>query len=174
MALFKNLLLTYVINKFDKDYLVLHCSREDFVKAPFDGDITNKNGELILKKDKFELYISHITPLKDGFVKAGEKIATPVVDSLDGRKVAYIKVKLYKDKLPQDIIKYLNFKDDNVDIVKPSFEIKTMTEEEVDEVKKMVDEIKETEVTEEKPKSTPKKTSSKSTKKSTKKNNKKK
>lgn len=171
MALFKNLLLTYVINKFDKDYLVLHCSREDFVKAPFDGDITNKNGELILKKDKFELYVSHITPLKDGFVKAGEKIATPVVDSLDGRKVAYIKVKLYKDKLPQDIIKYLNFKDDNVDIVKPSLEIKTLTEEEIGEIKEMVDEIKETKTTKEKTKSTPKK---KSSNKSTKKSNKKK
>lgn len=171
MALFKNLLLTYVINKFDKDYLILHCSRTDFVKAPFDGDIINKNGELILKKDEFELHVSHITPIKDGSVKAGEKIGTPMVNSLDGRKVAYIKVKLCKNGVQEDIIKYLNFKDDNVDIVKPSLEIKTLTEEEIGEIKEMADEIKETKTTKEKTKSTPKK---KSSNKSTKKSNKKK
>lgn len=153
MALFKNLLIKYDIYKYEGDYLILHCSREDFVKAPFNGEITKKGNDLILRTKEFKLYLSHITALKEGKVKAGDIIGQPTVGSLGGRKVAYIMVKLYMGNELQDIIKYLNFRD-NVDIIEKVAEVKETTAK--------VEEVVEDEV---KPKTTKKKSTKKSTKK---------
>lgn len=153
MALFKNLLIKHNIYKYDSDYLILHCSREDFVKAPFDGEITKKGNDLILRTKEFKLYLSHITALKDGAVKAGDVIGQPIVGSLNGRKVAYIMVKLYMGNELQDIIKYLNFRD-NVDIIEKVVEVKEATAKVEEAVK---DEVE--------PKTTKKKSTKKSTKK---------
>lgn len=126
MALFKNLLIKYNIYKYDDDYLILHCSGEDFVKAPFSGEITKKGNDLILKTKEFKLYLSHMTALKDGKVKAGDIIGQPIVGSLNGRKIAYIMVKLYMGNELQDIIKYLNFRD-NINIIEQVVKVKETT-----------------------------------------------
>lgn len=109
MSLFKNLFITYDIMKFEDDYLMLHCSREDFVKAPFDGELTCGNASCILSNDDFKLYISNIaiTENQPDNVKAGHCIGKPMVQG----DIAYILVKLYKDNNLEDIITYLNFKD---------------------------------------------------------------
>lgn len=153
MALFKNLLIKYNIYKYEGDYLILHCSREDFVKAPFNGEITKKGNDLILRTKEFKLYLSHMTALKEGKVKAGDIIGQPIVGSFSGRKVAYIMIKLYMGDELQDIIKYLNFRD-NVDIIEKVVEVKETTAN--------VEEVVENEV---KPKTTKKKSTKKSTKK---------
>lgn len=146
MALFKKILIKHNIYKYSDNYLILRCSKEDFVKAPFDGEITKRGNDLVLKTKEFKLYLSHIITLKDGKVKAGNIIGQPIIGSLDGRKVAYIMVKLYMGNELQDIIKYLNFRD-NVNIIEQVVEVKEITEDEV------------------KPKTTKKKSTKKTTKK---------
>jgi hypothetical protein len=119
MSLFKNLLISHDIMKFEDDYLMLHCSREDFVKAPFDGELSIGNSSCILSNDDFKLYISNIaiTEEQPKNVKAGHLIGKPMVQS----DIAYILVKLYKNNNLEDIITYLNFKD-NTEIKPKSLE----------------------------------------------------
>lgn len=116
MALFKKLLTTYHLKKFEDDYLVLQCSKEDMIKAPFDGEVINGNTMIMLKQGDYSLYIRNIKSPMINQVKAGDVIGTPIVGNVDGRKMAYIMVKLYKGQELQDIIKYLNFKDKTVEI----------------------------------------------------------
>lgn len=164
MALFKNLLIKYNIYKYEGDYLILHCSREDFVKAPFNGEITKKGNNLILRTKEFKLYLSHMTALKEGKVKAGDIIGQPMVDGMFGQSAAYILVKIYKDGKLDDIVKYLKFKDKTEENKEVVVEIKETI---IDEVTKTEYEaVTEAEV-EIKPKktTTKKKSSSKKKKK---------
>lgn len=114
MALFKNLLISHDIMKFDGDSLVLHCSRNDFVKAPFDGKITKGNATCVLSNGDFQLHISHImVTCNNENIKAGQIIGTPMVDNKYGQNIAYILIKLYKRNHLEDILTYLKFKDNN-------------------------------------------------------------
>lgn len=125
MALFKNLFITYDIMKFENDYLVLHCSREDFIKAPFDGEIRKGNTTCVLDNGIFQLYISHVNTLvSNGQVKAGELIAKPMIDNKYGQNIAYILVKLHKGNQLEDILKYLKFQDDTIEEPKKVEEVK--------------------------------------------------
>ena len=109
MSLFKNLFISYDIMKFEDDYLMLHCLREDFVKAPFDGELTCGNTSCILSNGDFKLYISNIAIMEKQpkEVKAGHLIGKPMVQGNN----AYILVKLYKNDNLEDILTYLQFKD---------------------------------------------------------------
>ena len=135
MALFKIAMTEYHISHFCQDnYLALHCSRYDNIKAPFDGELIIDKDTCILKKNNFELHIANIDSVTSGKVKAGDEIAIPKVG---GDNRAYFYIKLYKDSQLEDILMYLGYKD------------KT---EETSDVKIKV---------EEKPKTTKKKTTSK-------------
>lgn len=131
MALFKNLFITYDIMKFENDYLILHCSREDFIKAPFDGEIKKGNTTCVLDNGIFQLYISHVnTLISNGQVKAGELIAKPMIDGKYGQNIAYILVKLHKGNQLEDILKYLKFQDDTIEEPKKVEKIEEVKEEE--------------------------------------------
>lgn len=122
MSLFKKMLITsYDIIKYEKDYLMLHCSREDFVKAPFDGELTCGNTSCVLSNDDFELYISNIaiTEKHPKNIKAGHFIGKPMIQG----NIAYILIKLYKNNNLENIITYLNFKDDTETKVKSSTKV---------------------------------------------------
>ena len=113
MALFKVEMAKYEISHYCQDnYLALHCSRYDYIKAPFDGELIIDKGEYILKKDNFKLYISNIDIITKGEVKAGDFIGTPKLCK-DGR--AYFYVKLYKYDDLEDILIYLKRKDKTID-----------------------------------------------------------
>lgn len=131
MALFKNLFISYEIMKFEGDYLVLHCSREDFIKAPFSGNITKGNTTCKLSNEDFDFYISHVnTIIENGKVNAGQLIGKPMIDNKYGQNIAYILVKLKKGNQLEDILKYLKFQDDTIEKPKKVEVVKEIKKEE--------------------------------------------
>lgn len=131
MSLFKNLFISYEIMKFEDDYLVLHCSREDFIKAPFSGNIIKGNTTCKLSNEDFDFYISHVnTIIENGEVNAGQIIGKPMVDNKYGQNIAYILVKLNKGNQLEDILKYLKFQDNTIEEPKKVEVVKEIKKEE--------------------------------------------
>lgn len=105
MSLFKkNILKQYNILGYEDNVLILHCSKNDFVKAPFDGKLdkdgtlSHGNKHLIIKNVKFSTF---------GKVKAGDVIGVPRIK----HDMAYIGLAIYDKNGNNDIIKYLERKD---------------------------------------------------------------
>lgn len=140
MALFKNLLISHDIMKFENDYLILHCSREGFVKAPFDGELTCGNTTCILNNGEFSLYISHINVInvQPRKVKASDIIGRPIVDNKYGQNIAYIGIKLYKADKLQDVLIYLKLKDNTTVIKKEEKKINNEEDDKKITLKKSV------------------------------------
>ena len=119
MSLFKSKILDiYNILRYDGEYLILHCSRNDIIHAPFDGIISQNGKDYILHNTNFDLYFNHIKNVKLGKVKAGDDIGIPIVDNKYQNNIATIGVKIYNNKKISDIITYLNGKDIAKDIEK--------------------------------------------------------
>ncbi len=118
MSLFKKSLLdSYNLITYRDDYLILHCSRNGNVYAPFDGIIKYDNNKCTLINGDIELHINHINGNIDGKVKAGDVIGQPIVGkehAVIGYPIAYIGVKIYNKNELQDIVTYLNKMDKQV------------------------------------------------------------
>ena len=112
MSLFKTNIIKYGAMKYVDEYLLLHCSREECVKAPFNGELTKINGGYILSKDDFKLYITHIEPIADTTnVFVGDAIGIPMIGNEFGVNRAYASIKLYKNDNLEDVLKYIKYKD---------------------------------------------------------------
>ena len=124
MSLFKKpILKNYnVMHYTDKGFLLLHCSRNDVVCAPFKGEIDFEQNGCVIYNDRFKLYISHIIPTEKSRASIGDMIGTPMVE----RNMAYIGIKIYKDGEIQDPLVYLNCLDK--DEPKQKVEVKVDTD----------------------------------------------
>lgn len=105
MSLFKkNILKQYNILGYEGNVLLLHCSKNDFVKAPFDGKLDEDgtlscaNKHLVISNVKFDTF---------GKVKAGDIIGAPKCKN----NKAYIGLVMYDKGSVDNIIKYLERKD---------------------------------------------------------------
>lgn len=129
MGLFKSKILDmYNILCYDGEYLILHCSRNDIIHAPFDGKLKITDDGCILYNEDFELHLSHIQCTMHDNVKAGDVMGLPIVGKIDNRKIAYIGVKIYHKNEMQEPLVYLERRD------------KTMrnTKDKVEEVEKEI------------------------------------
>ena len=71
MSLFKSKILNaYNILCYDGEYLILHCSRNDFIYVPFDGKLKITDDGCILYNKDFELHLSHMQCTMHDDVKA--------------------------------------------------------------------------------------------------------
>ena len=132
MSLFKNEILNYYnLIQYKNDFLLLHCSRNSLVYAPFDAEIKKTDDGCILHNREFDLYISHIDyTYKNNKIKAGEIIGKPIVGKVSNNSmIAYIEIKICKDNEMQEPTQYLKridtleyrnvVKEDEVEITKP-------------------------------------------------------
>lgn len=108
MSLFKSQILNcYNLMQYQDDFLLLHCSRNDMIHAPFDGKVEATEDGCILYNNDFKLYITHIDCDINQEVSAGQIIGVPKMGRVLGEKKAYIGVKIYyKDEL-HDVTTYL-------------------------------------------------------------------
>lgn len=123
MSLFKNEILDYYnLIQYKNDFLLLHCSKNSLVYAPFDAEIKKTDDGCILHNREFDLYISHIDYIyKDNKVKAGEIIGKPIVGKISNSMIAYIGIKICKDNEMQEPTQYLKRMDktlEHKDVVK--------------------------------------------------------
>lgn len=110
MSLFKNEILNYYnLIQYKNDFLLLHCSRNSLVYAPFDAEIKKTDDGCILHNREFDLYISHIDyTYQNNKVKAGEIIGKPVIGKIfNNSMIAYIGIKICKDNEMQEPTQYL-------------------------------------------------------------------
>ena len=115
MSLFKKPILNcYNLIKYQDDFLLLHCSRNDMIHAPFDGEIKKIENGCILYNDNFKLYITHINCDTNQKVIAGESIGTPMIGRILGERKAYIGIKIYYKNKICDILTYLTCKDKDI------------------------------------------------------------
>jgi hypothetical protein len=131
MSLFKSEILNYYnLIQYKNDFLLLHCSKNSLVYAPFDAEIKKTDDGCILHNREFDLYISHIDyTYKDNKVKAGEIIGKPIMGKISNSMIAYIGIKICKDNEMQEPTQYLKridktlehnvAKEDEVETTKP-------------------------------------------------------
>lgn len=132
MSLFKSEILNYYnLIQYKNDFLLLHCSKNSLVYAPFDAEIKKTDDGCILHNREFDLYISHIDyTYKDNKVKAGEIIGKPIMGKISNLMIAYIGIKICKDNEMQEPTQYLKridktlghkdvVKEDEVETTKP-------------------------------------------------------
>lgn len=133
MSLFKSQILDgYNLIMYQGDFLLLHCSKNDRVRAPFSGKVKATEDGCVLYNDYFKLYISHMQCDEDQEVSAGQTIGTPKMGRILGENKAYIGVKLiYMDKV-RDVSIYLSHRDEDVYAVKKPDEIEEESKEEVE------------------------------------------
>ena len=134
MSLFKNQILdNYNLMQYQNDFLLLHCSRNDTIRAPFSGQVEATEDGCVLYNDYFKLYISHMECDADQEVSAGQTIGVPKMGKISGESLAYIGLKLfYMDEL-RDVSIYLHHRDEDIHITKKPNE---ETEKEVEEISK--------------------------------------
>ena len=133
MSLFKNQILdNYNLMQYQNDFLLLHCSRNDTIRAPFSGQVEATEDGCVLYNDYFKLYISHMQCNEDQEVSAGQIIGTPKTGRILGENKAYIGVKLtYMDKV-RDVSIYLSHRDEDIHAAKKPNEIEEELKEEVE------------------------------------------
>lgn len=139
MSLFKKSILSCynLMHYTEKGFLLLHCSRNDVVYAPFSGIVEATEDGCILYNDKYKLYICHMVCDKSQEVSAGDRIGTPILE----RDMAYIGIKLYKDDEYQNPTMYLDHmdKDEVKEVkqeVKETAEVQTKTKKKSNRKKK--------------------------------------
>ena len=129
MSLFKKAILDYYIPmNYSDDFILLHCSRNDKIIAPFDGNLEIVNNGCILSNKHFKLHISHIECEDNDDIKMGDVIGTPLIGKIDGDDIAYIGIKIYKDDKMQDAMLYLAFMDEDIIEAETKQEIKNTVE----------------------------------------------
>ena len=133
MSLFKSQILdNYNLMQYQNDFLLLHCSRNDVICAPFSGKVEATEDGCVLYNDYFKLYISHMQCNEDQEVSAGQIIGTPKMGRVLGENKAYIGVKLtYMDKV-RDVSIYLSHRDEDIHAAKKSNEIEEELKEEAE------------------------------------------
>ena len=133
MSLFKSQILdNYNLMQYQNDFLLLHCSRNDVICAPFSGKVEATEDGCVLYNDYFKLYIYHMECDADQEASAGQTIGVPKMGKISGENLAYIGLKLfYMDKL-RDVSIYLSCRDEDVHVTKKPNE----TEEEIKETSK--------------------------------------
>ena len=133
MSLFKSQILDgYNLIMYQSDFLLLHCSKNDRVRAPFSGKIEATEDGCVLYNNYFKLYISHIQCDKDQEVSVGQTIGIPKMGRILGENKAYIGVKLtYMDKV-RDVSIYLSHRDEDIRVAKKPNEIEEELKEEVE------------------------------------------
>ena len=119
MSLFKKRLLNnYNLIEYKDDFLLLHCSKNDFIYAPFDGKLKITDNGCVLHSGDYKLYLSHIQCTMHDDVKAGDIIGLPMVGKINYRSIAYIGIKIYNKNEMQEPIVYLEHRDKFVDNIK--------------------------------------------------------
>lgn len=133
MSLFKSQILDgYNLIMYQGDFLLLHCSKNDRVRAPFSGKIEATEDGCVLYNDYFKLYISHMQCDKDQEVSAGQTIGIPKMGRILGENKAYIGAKLtYMDKV-RDVSIYLSHRDEDIHVAKKPDETEEEPNEEVE------------------------------------------
>lgn len=135
MSLFKNRILdNYNLLQYKNDFLLLHCSRNNIIKAPFDGMVKPTEDGCILYNDYFKLHISHMQCDECKEVFAGQAIGTPKMGRILGENKAYIGVKLTYMDSARDVSVYLSYKDEDVYIMKEDDKTNETEEEQNEEV----------------------------------------
>ncbi len=115
MSLFKNKILdTYNVLRYDGEYLILHCSRNDIIHVPFDGKLKITDDGCILYNEDFELHLSHMQCTIHDDVKTGDIMGLPLVGKIDNKKIAYIGVKIYHKNKMQEPLVYLEHRDKTI------------------------------------------------------------
>lgn len=123
MSLFKSQILnSYNLIQYQDDFLLLHCSRNDKVCAPFDGEVKATENGCVLYNDNFKLYINHMECDGNQKVSAGQTIGIPKMGRILGENKAYIGLKISCVDELCNIITYLNHKDKDVCMVKKLIE----------------------------------------------------
>lgn len=111
MSLFKkNILSQYNILGYKDNYLYLHCSRNEFVTAPFTGNL-DAEGNLVVGNKTLSFKNIRLFNNSTIKIKAGEKIGIPNVSRYDGQVIANIGIMLMEDKDILDTFKYLRRRD---------------------------------------------------------------
>ena len=137
MSLFKSQILDdYNLIMYQGDFLLLHCSKNDRVRAPFSGKVEVTEDGCVLYNDDFKLYINHMECNGNQKVSAGQTIGIPKMDRILGENKAYIGLKISYVDEPCDIILYLNYKDKDICMIKRSTEIEEEISEEMQETPK--------------------------------------
>lgn len=133
MSLFKSQILnSYNLIQYQDDFLLLHCSRNDKVCAPFDGEVKATENGCVLYNDNFKLYINHMECDGNQKVSAGQTIGIPKMGRILGENKAYIGLKISCVDELCDIMLYLNRRDKDI----RSTEIEEEISEEVQETPK--------------------------------------
>ena len=115
MSLFKSKILNaYNILCYDGEYLILHCSRNDFIYVPFDGKLKITDDGCILYNKDFELHLSHMQCTMHDDVKAGDIMGLPLAGQINNKKIAYIGVKIYHKNKMQEPLVYLEHRDKTI------------------------------------------------------------
>ena len=115
MSLFKSQISdSYNLVMYKDDYLIVHCSKNHKIHAPFSGKIKATKDGCVLYNDNFKLYFTHMKCDTEGEVANGDAIGVPVVGHISNVKLYYIGVKLYyRDEL-QDVLVYFRHQDKDV------------------------------------------------------------
>lgn len=149
MSLFKkNILKQYNILSYKDNKILLHCSRSDFVKAPFDGELKSDG---TFSKNKKILTISNmrLNTAMIGKVKAGTIIGTPILSHYEGRELAYIGLTLTENGKLLDVLKYLRRQDIDEQLKPKKIKNKAISMEDIDIEKIAKESIKQEVVYEE-------------------------
>lgn len=120
MTLFQKAIIdNYNIMNYKDDFLLLHCSRNDLIYAPFDGQIKATENGCVLHNEDFDLYISHIKyTYKNNEIESGDVLGIPTLGKVNGNNIAYIGIKIcYKNDIVNPII-YLEQRDKDIKEVK--------------------------------------------------------
>lgn len=107
MALFKsNIVDQYNIMNYEGDALLLHCSRDELIKAPCSGKL-GKNGVITYGNKKIVFTHMNLIPESVGKVNEGDVIGIPLIEN----NKAYIGLAIYNNGKKENVITYLHRKD---------------------------------------------------------------
>jgi len=99
MSLVQSILSNYNILNYQNDFLLFHCSRNEGIRSPFEGECTKvDDNTCMICNDDIKLYIYHISDIVEGHVKKNDIIGYPIVSLINGDRIAYIGLKLYDNK----------------------------------------------------------------------------
>jgi hypothetical protein len=98
----QSILSNYNILNYKEDFLLYHCSRNEIIRAPFEGECIKINKDTcVISNDNVKLYIYHISDITEGHVNVGDIIGYPIVSLFKNDKIAYIGLKEEQIKKPR-------------------------------------------------------------------------
>ena len=97
----QSILSNYNILNYKEDFLLYHCSRNEIIRTPFEGECTKINKDTcMISNDNVKLYIYHISDIAEGHVNTGDIIGYPIVSLFKNDRIAYIGLKEETIKKP--------------------------------------------------------------------------